>query len=444
MKRGSGLFAVFVALVALSIFSTGLYAGFLDTFTGNSFSLVTGRQFSIDLPKAPSIQQINLPSSKKAGEACTDNLQCLSGYCETRSGRDKKCGKSLEGESCSVSNDCYSANCQSNKCGSNHPNVARTGTYRLGMKCTQDSNCPNFPVVGRKCTKKTGETTGLCGLPAGGQCSTGNPCLSGNCEDRKCTKSPGAFLCVKENDCFGNNKCINNRCHCQKNADCAADKFCDKSGVCVGINKRINEFCKDARTCSCNQNSECEGKLERCVSYSSPICTGSQKDSAGRVCKRKLCAEPAPPEPCGELDPECNPEGVREENERLNKWRNAILNALNLFKTRLNVVERQHQSQTTGSFWSGFATREADAGAARNPEAVPETVDEWKTELRSMDTQMQSVENRICSESAKHPEIETEGLPCESGAGLGLAPSTTPTIRQGISIAPAREGGAAI
>ena len=464
MKRGSGLYAILVALVAFSIFSTGLYANFLDTFTGNSFSLITGMQFGIDLPKTPSLPSIKLPSLKGPGETCVNNVDCFSGYCESRAGRDKKCRASIEGESCFFNKNCLSGICNSQKkCDS------RTVTTGLknGEKCTQDSQC-----LQKKCSKKQGSVAGICGLANGGACQTGNPCFSISCENRKCAKSPLGLFCVADGNCRNGSKCINNACReCMKNTDCSARQYCNKAGNCVGINSRINEFCKDAKTCSCSQDSECEGLKEKCVAYSSlsltPICTSRAQ---GASCKPKICAEcfgnvcvapgtelPAAGDCSG---PDCTSEGDREENERLNKWKLAIEKALSLFKTRLTQVEKQHQSQATGRSITGFQIfapknlvgvesgpkLEQPIGAIGGvavPERVPSTIEEWKTALKALDNTSQLVEDRICSESFKHPEIETEGLPCTiSGGPLetpqplsgGLEPKLPAPVLPGVGI----------
>ncbi len=270
MKRGGILIAVLVAMAALSLFLTGLHAGFLDTITGNSFSLITGNFINFNLP---------LPTQAKgAGQSCTTNSQCLSTYCVSG-----KCDKGLAGQTCNNRNDCFSKSCNNKKCKSLGEYQANTEIRTKGQECKVNTDCDSGQTnkdspYHLKCNGATANKLGICGLTSSQVCrnvanTVKDPsyCLSGKCssgDNGKCQRSPENGPCGQNSNCASGFVCgINNRC--QKS--CARDSDCDSQHLCDG------QKCVS----TCNVNSDCMSQYLECKSVNGKKrCTPSSATTA--------------------------------------------------------------------------------------------------------------------------------------------------------------------
>lgn len=450
MKRGNALIVLLVLLVSVSIFSTGLYANFLDTFTGNSFSFVTGNMVSVTgntittpgiiIEEARPASSQNLGENNRiAGERVINSFECRSNsrrndVCWDPVPSAQNTGINSIGTTCSLGNECSTGYCMNGRC------RARI----VGLTCSTSNQCE-----GSICSN------GICGIPARGTCRSYTECLSYNCAGSKCQKTTiGANVdnslsyCATDNDCYlSSNKCLLHRCRrlssLKNYNDVCIDhglSFNEKclSGTCTNgkcAKSQNGELCERNTDCStnyvCNANKRCSLSANGAECTIDSECTSNYCNPASDKCALKITTpniviQVAPIQReadgtdcdsdnecistfCDQATDKCAAGEQVNAEDRLVRLRTAINNALNFLLPRIQGVVRQHD----------------------NPVVGLATLGEWRTSITDMGASMQSIEDQICAESFRHPEIENEGLPCTQQAAtqFAQAPIRSPQIR---------------
>lgn len=495
MKRGNLLIALLVLLAAVSIFSTGLYANFLDTFTGNSFSFVTGNMVSITGEAgAPAETDTN---QKVKGEHCTANRDCysysspqISNACR---GTNKYCYDQLPaaneqpkrgiGRICNLNSQCLSGKCSNGICGKKRGETCANNGQCLSGDCFDRTQCdysnPTSSDPNDLCSDDTDCTTNeeykcsnfhrcikVTELRNYDAACTYNPeCLSGNCNNGKCAKSADGELCESITDCSSNVCGAGKKCSsgtgegvsaCTSWKNCNANQYCKQDGTCATDNRQITERkcvegsyetkigkgekCRisiffssgtDANLAyfqreGCTSNSQCQLTIGGTKIYNYCKKNGfcdARLFADGRGCKTRssLCAIN---EDCDTATNKCEArpeelvdlpdagggdvEGYSPQNAQMAQLRDAINNAINFLLPRIQAVVREHDIPVTGR----FTNVEITVGQNNNAPAATLSLSEWISTIAGMDGRMQSIEDQICAESFRHPEIENDGLPC--------------------------------
>jgi len=222
---------------------------------------------------------------KKAGEECTGNEQCASGYCNGYYvggilNKTQIPGQCLNydlktGEVCKYSSQCLSGSCQEvggvKKCA-----VKKSG----GLSCLANEDCDSGKCITpvNKCSP----------LPLNEKCKNNEECSSGYCSEDICAaKKKKGDNCSKDAECISgtcqSNGVLNLNKSCQEKKKggglCSNDINCE-SGRCT------NGICEPFPLGSvCSRDLQCES--EYCPSgeffYSTKYCTS--KKSEGGECK---------------------------------------------------------------------------------------------------------------------------------------------------------------
>lgn len=378
---------------------------------------------------------VTIASLKKTGESCTSNgisydQKCLSGTCT-----NDKCAKSADGELCESNPDCSSSVCGADKrCSSGAPSQGNAGNNA----CNSDSDCPQ----GKKCknlysatpygskqevallsSKKCIEVLNECPNAWKG-CEANQSCFkhaAAHSTKQKCSpdiRKLSELTCSNTKHCAAGESCIAPEFgvgvkYCMK-LGCTSSKNCmtppyDELGKLMG-NLKAAVYCKSLgngrnvcdgkfiKNLKCETDSDCPGIDHKCITVGSS----------------KTCMVPAvPSETPGD--------------DRLNNLKDAINNAINFLSPRIQAVVREHDIPVTGRFTNveiaagqnnvGFQQtvlrgRNMPITQNNNAPAATLSLSEWISTIAGMDGRMQSIEDQICAESFRHPEIENDGLPC--------------------------------
>ena len=256
--------------------------------------------------QAPPTPDSTPPATKKVGEACKVDNQCISTICAGKKCRKKctaakdcdakeVCGSDDDkrlfcfvpkvdaeiGKTCAVSKTCSS----SYKC---LGTSATSGVYYPGAYCstlcTSDVDCPlDFKCSGSTADKMYCLQRKFCAACLNdGNCRPGYKCIENGGKkfcSRSCTS--GGTDCPGHADCkaaAGGNYCIHKYGACTGSGGlcdpCRSTKDCKATSQCLTYTFSKESFCAtDCTTASCVGDYSCHSTLKKCVPKTNPSCT---------------------------------------------------------------------------------------------------------------------------------------------------------------------------
>ncbi|MCA9540238.1 MAG: hypothetical protein KC620_15175 [Myxococcales bacterium] len=254
---------------------------------------------------------------------CTDDKQCLSGWCR-KTETPARCAALLApGEPCTEDR-CQDARCLSGHCRAPDGAACTHDNQCESEGCVNDQ-CRRLPGVGQaclagRCEKSLACPIDRCLVPLGGSCTSAPQCVTGNCTGGRCQDIPGVGQPCN-GPCDGTLKCVNHVCKMPEGGTCGRASDCEL-GYCDGgvCKKRVavgaacvgaqdcnhDQICQlDARngnkTCrkkigeTCNAPAEC-GSLNctshRCVSKAGQECQNASQCGLSEACVAPMSSGP--------------------------------------------------------------------------------------------------------------------------------------------------------